>query len=109
MITYFVYIVRLCIALLCEYYVIFCVMNLHMSFIFYYILLFSMSRSTVRRRNNQVLETTIQEPEKKEAALIKQLNDMIDCPRCGDVMDLSSEFDHLLYYCDSCRLGMDIN
>ena len=67
-----------------------------------------MSKSTVRRansNNNQVLETRIQESNKKEDLLVEQLNFEIECPKCGDVMELFSEFDHLSYYCGSLQIG----
>ena len=70
-----------------------------------------MSKSTTRRRNtnnSQVLETKIQEP-KEEDVLVEQLDFEIQCPRCGDVMELFSEFDHLSYYCGSCRLELNVN
>lgn len=70
-----------------------------------------MSKSTIRRRNrnnDQVLETKIQYL-KKEDVLIEQLNFEIECPRCSDIMELFSEFDHLSYYCGSCRLELNIN
>jgi phage FluMu protein Com len=70
-----------------------------------------MFKSTIRRRNRnngQVLETKIQNL-KKEDLLIEQLNFEIECPRCSDIMELFSEFDHLSYYCGSCRLELNIN
>ena len=71
-----------------------------------------MSKNTVRRansNNNQVLETRIQESNKKEDLLVEQLNFEIECPKCGDVMELFSEFDHLSYYCGNCRLELDVH
>ncbi len=66
-----------------------------------------MSKSTIRRRNNQVLET---EPKPdKEDELQEELNFEIECPRCSDVMELFSEFDQLSYYCGSCQLEMNVN
>lgn len=70
-----------------------------------------MFKSTIRRRNrnnNQVLETKIQDS-KKEDILIEQLNFEIECPRCNDIMELFSKFDHLSYYCCNCRLELNIN
>jgi uncharacterized protein (DUF983 family) len=68
-----------------------------------------MSNSTTRQKNgnnSQVLGTEISEPKE---VLVKELNFEIECPRCGDVMELFSEFDHMSYYCGSCRLEMSIN
>jgi uncharacterized protein (DUF983 family) len=70
-----------------------------------------MFESTTRHPNkncNQVLETRLPEP-KKEDELPEELNFEIECPRCSDVMELFSEFDHLSYYCGNCRLEMSIN
>jgi ribosomal protein L44E len=72
--------------------------------------LISMSKSITKRsnRNNSlVLETKLPEPE-KEDELTEELNFEIECPRCSNIMELSSEFDHLSYYCDSCRLELDL-
>jgi hypothetical protein len=30
----------------------------------------------------------------------------IECPRCNDVMALSSDFDGLLYFCQECGLSL---
>jgi uncharacterized protein (DUF983 family) len=30
----------------------------------------------------------------------------IECPRCYDVMLLSSDFDKLLYFCQECKLSL---
>lgn len=70
-----------------------------------------MSKSTMRRRNsdnNQVLETKIEESN-KEDVLLEQLNFEIECPRCNDVMELSSKFDRMSYYCRSCRLELNVH
>jgi ribosomal protein S27AE len=73
-----------------------------------------MSNSTTGQRNgnnNQILGTKIPEPEteQEEEVLLEQLNFEIECPRCGDVMELFSEFDHLSYYCGDCRLELNVN
>ena len=69
-----------------------------------------MSKSTTKHRNennNQVLGTEIPQPE--EEVLVEQLNFEIECPRCSDVMELFSEFDHLSYYCGSCGLELNVH
>ena len=73
-----------------------------------------MSRSTNRSRNDnnnqKVLGTKIPELESEDDdVLVEQLNFEIECPRCSDVMQLFSEFDHLSYYCESCQLELDIH
>ena len=70
-----------------------------------------MSESTTKRsnrNNNLVLETNLPGPE-KEDELPEELNFEIECARCGDVMELCSEFDRLSYYCGACQLKMNVN
>jgi hypothetical protein len=33
----------------------------------------------------------------------------IECPRCNDIMALSSDFDKMSYYCQECNLSLLIN
>jgi hypothetical protein len=33
----------------------------------------------------------------------------IECPRCYDMMELSSDFDKLSYFCQQCNLSLLIN
>jgi formamidopyrimidine-DNA glycosylase len=33
----------------------------------------------------------------------------IECPRCYDIMALSSEFDKMSYFCQECNLSLLIN
>jgi hypothetical protein len=33
----------------------------------------------------------------------------IECPRCYDIMVLSSDFDKLYYFCEECNLSLLIN
>ena len=72
-----------------------------------------MSKSTTRHKNgnnNQVLGAEIpdREPEEEDVS-VEQLNFEIECPRCSDVMELFSEFDHLSYYCGSCGLELNVH
>lgn len=36
----------------------------------------------------------------------KDVEQEIECPRCYDVMALSSDFDRLLYFCQECGLSL---
>lgn len=38
----------------------------------------------------------------KEQPAITGLDNEIECPRCNDLMELSSSFDALAYYCENC-------
>jgi hypothetical protein len=53
---------------------------------------------------NQALETLEESSllEQKEESVIKELDMEMECPRCNDVMELSSSFDVLAYCCVNC-------
>jgi Zn finger protein HypA/HybF involved in hydrogenase expression len=53
---------------------------------------------------NQVLETIEESSlsEQKEEPVLTELDTEIQCPRCNDVMELSSSFDALAYFCENC-------
>ena len=36
----------------------------------------------------------------------KDIEQEIECPRCNDVMGLSSDFDIFLYFCQECGLSL---
>lgn len=53
------------------------------------------------------VELDVQEvQEEKEDKTIKDIKQEIECPRCYDVMTLSSDFDKLLYFCQDCGLSL---
>lgn len=52
----------------------------------------------------QILEEQQQKPE----SLISQLDIEIECPRCNEVLELSSDFDRLSYFCESCTLQLRV-
>jgi hypothetical protein len=41
-----------------------------------------------------------------EEQTTKDIEQEIECPRCYDVMVLSSDFDKLLYFCQDCGLSL---
>jgi hypothetical protein len=41
-----------------------------------------------------------------EDAVLPDMQQEIECPRCSDIMTLSSEFDKLLYFCQECELSL---
>jgi hypothetical protein len=53
---------------------------------------------------NQALETFEEAslPEQKEQSVLTELDNEIECPRCNETMELCSNFDRLLYSCESC-------
>jgi hypothetical protein len=50
------------------------------------------------------LEFDFQDSEEDEE--IKNIEQEIECPRCYDIMALSSDFDRLLYFCQECGLSL---
>jgi hypothetical protein len=50
------------------------------------------------------VELDIQEA--TEDKTTKDIEQEIECPRCYDVMALSSDFDKLLYFCQECGLSL---
>jgi hypothetical protein len=40
--------------------------------------------------------------EQKEEPVLPELDMEIECPRCNDIMELQSNFDELVYTCESC-------
>jgi transcription elongation factor Elf1 len=42
-------------------------------------------------------------PEQKEESVLTELDTEIECPRCNDIMELSSTFDTLAYSCENCN------
>ena len=49
------------------------------------------------------------EEDEKEQAPMKDIDREIECPRCYDIMILSSDFDKLGYFCHECNLSLFIN
>jgi hypothetical protein len=50
------------------------------------------------------VELDAQDAEEHNAT--KDVEQEIECPRCYDVMALSSDFDRLLYFCQECGLSL---
>jgi hypothetical protein len=50
------------------------------------------------------LELYLQDSEEEEDGLIENVEQEIECPRCYDIMTLSSDFDKLGYFCQECDL-----
>jgi hypothetical protein len=51
-------------------------------------------------------ELLLQQQTKKESK-IPDIETEIDCPRCYDIMVLSSDFDRLCYFCEECNLSLN--
>jgi hypothetical protein len=49
------------------------------------------------------------EHNKREKKMPQDLEQEIECPRCYDIMSLSSDFNGLCYLCQECNLSLLIN
>jgi hypothetical protein len=49
------------------------------------------------------VELDVQEVEEEDKTT-KDIEQEIECPRCHDIMTLSSDFDKLVYVCQECDL-----
>ena len=55
------------------------------------------------RYEEQSLETVeVSQPDQSELSM-SELDIEIECPRCAEIMILSSSFDKLVYSCESCN------
>ena len=55
------------------------------------------------------LELGLHEEEQQDESndqIIKSMEQEIECPRCSDIMTLTSDFDRLLYLCQECDLSL---
>ena len=53
---------------------------------------------------DSILETVVESspPEQKEEPVLTELDNEMECPRCHEIMELQSNFDKLMYSCESC-------
>jgi hypothetical protein len=66
---------------------------------------------STRRRLVDLLSTKLLSPhleadllDSEEKEVMKNVEQEIECPRCSDIMTLSSDFDKLGYICQECEL-----
>lgn len=52
------------------------------------------------------VDLDLQKEEGNDDQIMKNMEQEIECPRCSDIMILSSDFDRLLYYCQECQLSL---
>jgi hypothetical protein len=50
-----------------------------------------------------------EEEDENEDQITKSIEQEIECPRCSDIMTLSSDFDKLGYICQECDLILVMN
>ena len=52
------------------------------------------------------LDSQVSEEEQTTKEIEQEIEQEIECPRCHDIMALSSEFDKLLYFCQECSFSL---
>ena len=57
------------------------------------------------KRTNENVDISIETPQVGDISIEQE----IECPRCYDIMALSSDFDRLCYLCQECSLSLLIN
>jgi hypothetical protein len=73
-----------------------------------------LARISTRMSFLDVMSTELLSPElefesqdsEEEDRVMKNIQQEIECPRCSDIMTLSSDFDALLYFCQECQLSL---
>jgi hypothetical protein len=48
------------------------------------------------------------EDNNREKKMLQDIEQEIECPRCYDIMSLSSDFNGLCYFCQECNLSLFI-
>ncbi len=73
------------------------------------------SATATQQRQQQRLDPNPLQYEKEtednngEKKMLQDLEQEIECPRCYDIMSLSSDFNGLCYFCQECNLSLLIN
>jgi cytochrome c-type biogenesis protein CcmH/NrfF len=67
-----------------------------------------MSKELLLQQQQAELDA-LQTEEEREQTPMKDIDREIECPRCHDIMILSSDFDRLGYLCQECDLSLFIN
>ncbi|MGA9171175.1 MAG: hypothetical protein WBZ20_13635 [Nitrososphaeraceae archaeon] len=62
-----------------------------------------------QRQVNPLQNENDTEEDKEEKKIQDNIEQEIECPRCYDIMALSSDFDRLCYLCQECSLSLLIN
>jgi hypothetical protein len=66
-----------------------------------------MSKELLLHQQEHVNPLQIEENEDEDKRIIHNyIEQEIECPRCHDIMALSSDFDRLSYACQECNLSL---
>lgn len=70
-----------------------------------------MSKELLLQQQQQQQQVNPLQNEKEEEVyrILKDIEQEIECPRCSDMMALSSDFDRLCYFCQECNLSLFVN
>ena len=52
------------------------------------------------------VDLDLQKEEENDDQIMKSIEQEIECPRCSNIMILSSDFDRLFYFCHECQLSL---
>ena len=52
------------------------------------------------------VDLDLQKEEENDDQIMKSIEQKIECPRCSNIMILSSDFDRLFYFCHECQLSL---
>jgi len=62
--------------------------------------------NVVTRQTNNIVNNEFDVEYIEEDVVLPNMQQEIECPRCSDIMTLSSDFDRLLYFCGECQLSL---
>ena len=68
-----------------------------------------MSKELLLQQQQQQVNPLPYEKEEQENQMFKDIEQEIECPRCNDMIALSSDFDRLCYFCQECNLSLFVN
>jgi hypothetical protein len=62
-----------------------------------------------QQQQQQQVNPVLYEKEEEVYRILKDIEQEIECPRCSDIMSLSSNFDRICYFCQECNLSLLVN
>jgi formamidopyrimidine-DNA glycosylase len=62
-----------------------------------------------QQQQQQQVNPLQNEKEEEVYRILKDIEQEIECPRCNDMIALSSDFDRLCYFCQECNLSLFVN
>jgi hypothetical protein len=68
-----------------------------------------MSKELLLQQQQQQVNPLQNEKKEEVYRILKDIEQEIECPRCNDMMTLSSDFDRICYFCQECNLSLFVN